>query len=157
MIIRSVTANDRAQWESLWQESVDGALRQDVVEHSFHAITDKTGAINALVAEDEEGRIIGLLHYVVHPVAGCIQPVCYMQDLYVSPDARRQGVAKALVQELEQTAAANQYDRIYWLLDKANEGAKDFYQNIGIQLEFGLYIIPVGMRERLHLPEKQIA
>lgn len=157
MIIRSVTANDRAQWETLWQDSVDGALSQDVVEHSFHAITDKTGAINALVAEDEAGRIIGLLHYVVHPVAGCIQPVCYMQDLYVSPDARRQGVARALVRELEQTAAANKYDRIYWLLDKTNNGAKDFYQNIGIQLEFGLYIIPVGMRERLHLPEKQIA
>ena len=157
MIIRAANANDRAQWESLWQDSVDGALDKDVIDHSFNAITNGANAINALVAEGEDGDIIGLLHYVVHPVAGCIEPVCYMQDLFVSPEARRQGVAKSLMQGLEKLAADNKYDRIYWLLDKANEGAKEFYKNIGIPLEFGLYIIPVGMRERLNLPEKQIA
>lgn len=157
MIVRSVTANDRAQWESLWQASVDGVLTPNVIDHTFNAITDTNGTIKALAAESGDGKLIGLLHYVVHPVAGCIEPVCYMQDLYVSPDARRQGVAKELLNALEQTATQNQYDRIYWLLDKTNEGAKEFYKNIGIPLEFGLYIIPVGMRERLNLPAKQIA
>lgn len=157
MKVRALTSNDRKAWEALWQESVDGVLSQDVIDHSFANINDKNGSIKALLAESDSEGLVGLLHYVIHPVAGCIAPVCYMQDLFVSPKARRQGIARALMAELEKTATREKYDRIYWLLENSNEDAKAFYQDIGIQLNFGLYIIPVGMRDRLNLPEKQTA
>lgn len=141
---------DRALWESLWQESVGGVMGADVVEYSFQSIMD--GKINAMVAK-KGGAIIGLLHYVVHPVAGCLYPVCYMQDLYVSPKHRRGGVARALVGNLKNIADDQGYDRIYWLLDHKNVDAQKFYDGLGVALDFGLYMIPIKMRERLNLPD----
>lgn len=150
MDVTPLHRDDRAQWEILWQESVGGVMSPDVIEHSFQNIMD--GNIHAFVAKIDS-RIIGLLHFVRHPVAGCMHPVCYMQDLYVSPTSRRNGVAKKLIEALEAYAEGEALDRIYWLLDNANEEAKEFYKGLGIGLDFGLYMIPIKMKERLNLPE----
>lgn len=153
MIVRPFTPDDRPQWAALWQESVDGVMQDGVIDHSYRILVDQSGPVKALLAEDDDGTLVGLLHYVVHPVAGCIAPVCYMQDLFVSPACRRQGVARALLAELKKTAEHAGYDRIYWLLENGNDGAKAFYEGMGVALDFGLYILPVKMRERLNLPE----
>lgn len=155
MIVSFLQEQDHKEWEALWSESVDGALSPDVMEHSYVQI--KSGAIQALVAKDSDGRLVGLLHFVVHPVAGCMYPVCYMQDLYVSPDARRMGVASALLDFLKKHADTNNYDRVYWLLDNQNKAANEFYKGLGVGLDFGLYMIPVRMRDRLHLDDLKTA
>lgn len=144
--------NDRAQWETLWQESVDGVMTTEVIDHSFENIMN--GNIHAFVVKNG-GDIVGLLHFVTHPVAGCMHPVCYMQDLYVTPKFRRKGVARQLIETLETYAEGKALDRIYWLLDNTNMDAKEFYKNLGISLDFGLYMIPIKMRERLNLPNNK--
>lgn len=150
MKIRKLTAGDRQPWEALWQESVDGVMTPTVIDHTYAQILD--GVIHAFIAE-ENGEFIGLLHYVVHPVAGCIAPVCYMQDLYVSPGSRRSGVARRLIDHLEVEANKKGYDRIYWLLENSNKGAKEFYKGLAVSLDFGLYMIPVKMKERLNITD----
>lgn len=155
MIVTFIEDQDREEWAALWSESVDGALSPEVMEHSYAQI--KSGAIQALVAKDTEGRLTGLLHFVVHPVAGCMYLVCYMQDLYVTPNARRTGVASALLDFLKKHADAQNYDRVYWLLDNQNKAAKEFYKGLGVGLDFGLYMIPVRMRDRLHLDDLKTA
>jgi len=148
--ITSLTPDDRATWETLWQESVGGVMPKNVIDHTYMQLMDKT--IHAFIAKDGD-TLIGLLHYVVHPVAGCIHPVCYMQDLYVSPSNRRKGVARALIDHLASKAEKRQFDRIYWLLENGNDDAKEFYKDLAISLDFGLYMIPIKMKDRLNLPQ----
>lgn len=147
--IHDLTPDTRAAWEKLWQESVGNVMTPDIIDHTYTQIMN--GEVHAFIAEDN-GELTGLLHYVVHPVAGCIAPVCYMQDLYVSPTSRRRGVARALIKALENKATSENYDRIYWLLENTNEGAKEFYRGLAISLDFGLYMIPIKMKDRLNLP-----
>jgi ribosomal protein S18 acetylase RimI-like enzyme len=149
--ITPLTADNRTAWETLWQESVGGVMTQNVIDHTYMQLTDQS--IHAFIAKDGD-NLVGLLHYVVHPVAGCVHPVCYMQDLYVSPNSRRKGVARALIDQLKKEAEARQFDRIYWLLENGNEDAKEFYKDLAISLDFGLYMIPIKMKDRLNLPQQ---
>ena len=148
--ITPFTADDRTAWETLWQESVGGVMSEEVIEHTYMQLIDET--IHAFIAK-ENGVVVGLLHYIAHPVAGCVHPVCYMQDLYVSPTKRRKGVARALINNLSIEATNKQFDRIYWLLENGNEDAKEFYKDLAISLDFGLYMIPIKMKDRLNLPQ----
>lgn len=150
VVVTALTQSDRHKWESLWQESVDGVMSPEVIEHSFNQIMG--GTIRSYVAYVDE-VMVGLMHCIIHPVAGCIYPVCYMQDLYVSPEYRRQGVARTLLGYLKAQAEAEELDRIYWLLDQTNSDAKEFYKTNGVALDFGLYMIPIKMRDRLNLPQ----
>lgn len=148
--VSPLKSEDRTQWEMLWQESVDGVMTNEIVEHTFQNITNNH--VHAFIAKDDE-TIVGLLHFVIHPVAGCMHPVCYMQDLYVTPSVRRQGIAQHLIETLEAYAENRELDRIYWLLDQTNEVAKEFYKGLSVPLDFGLHMIPIKMRERLNLPK----
>jgi ribosomal protein S18 acetylase RimI-like enzyme len=150
MNIVQLSPDDRAEWESLWQDSVDGVMTDQVIEDTYQKILQ--GDVHAFVAKTN-GKITGLLHFVIHPVAGCMHDVCYMQDLYVTPKMRRQGIAEALVNALEDYAEKHDLDRVYWLLDQKNETAKEFYKDLGVSLDFNLYMIPIRMRERLNLPK----
>lgn len=148
--IQHLTADYKSKWETVWQKSVGNVLDKHVVHHTYGQI--QNGDIDALIARDDKGQVVGLLHYVAHPVAGCIAPVCYMQDLYVVETHRRQGIARMLVESLKLIADNKGFDRIYWLLDHDNHAATEFYEGLGVSLNFGLYMIPIKMKERLNLP-----
>lgn len=43
--------------------------------------------VYGLVAEDAEGRLLGLMNLVFHPSTWSAVGYCYIEDLYVSPQA----------------------------------------------------------------------
>ena len=55
----------------------------------------------------------------------------YLEDLYVSPDARGEGHGKALLQHLAATALENGYARVEWSVLDWNEPSVTFYRNLG--------------------------
>lgn len=95
-----------------------------------------------LVAE-QDGVLVGLTHYVTHPVTGHLKPVCYMQDVFVRPEYRRQGVGRALVSRLAQIGRQQQWARIYWLAEASNKEALALYNKLGLKLDFNLFVLPL--------------
>ncbi len=146
--VTALDARMRKAWEKLWQESVDNKLKQHVIDHSFHQITDAQSPLNALIA-CIDNEPVGLLHFVVHPVAGSVNPVCYMQDLFVAPAHRRAGIGRTLIESLAAIGRAENWDRIYWLAEDTNEKAGKLYANLGVKLDFNLYILPLAMLDAL--------
>ena len=55
----------------------------------------------------------------------------YLEDLFVDPDARGDGVARALFRALADEAAARDCRRIDWAVLDWNEPAKAFYRRLG--------------------------
>jgi GNAT superfamily N-acetyltransferase len=55
----------------------------------------------------------------------------YLEDLFVDPRARRQGVARALFVALAQEAARRGCARIDWAVLDWNKTAMDFYRTLG--------------------------
>lgn len=140
MKIRAVTSDDFPQWLMLWNANNQGQVNEPVTTQTWMRILDDTSSVHALVAEDK-GELVGLLQYVVHPTTGSLSDVCYMQDVYVAPERRKQGIARKMVLELERIGKREKWARIYWLAEAGNEAAQALYKNLGQRLNFTLHVL----------------
>lgn len=59
------------------------------------------------------------------------QPGLYLEDLYVKPHARGQGLGFALLIELAKIAVARNYGRVEWAVLDWNTPSIEFYRKIG--------------------------
>ena len=70
--IRRINGDDKAQWLALWQGYLD-FYRADVAPQVTERTFERTGQdeqVYGLVAEDAEGRLLGLMNTVFHPSTG---------------------------------------------------------------------------------------
>jgi ribosomal protein S18 acetylase RimI-like enzyme len=56
--------------------------------------------------------------------------VCYLQDLFVAPQARGRGVARALIEAVAHAAREAQAERYYWLTQDDNKVARALYDKV---------------------------
>jgi GNAT superfamily N-acetyltransferase len=59
------------------------------------------------------------------------QPGLYLEDLYVKPHRRGQGIGLALLKHLAKLAAERGYGRMEWAVLDWNQPAIDFYRKLG--------------------------
>lgn len=93
--------------------------------------------VEALVAEGETPQA-PLLGYAL-----CFRsfstfrtaPGLYLEDLYVSPSARGQGLGVALLRQVCAQAVARGYARVEWSVLDWNQPAIDFYRRLGAQAQ----------------------
>src|SRR5579859_7112633 len=119
-LVREPIDGDFDQWLCLWDgynqfygRSGPTALPRDITMATWKRFFDEEGPVHAIVAEGE-GTLLGLAHYLFHPSTTSITPVCYLQDLFTSPEARGKGVATALIRHVYNIAAMAGAPRVYW-------------------------------------------
>ncbi|MBV9840891.1 MAG: GNAT family N-acetyltransferase [Sphingomonadaceae bacterium] len=78
-----------------------------------------------------EGRAIGLALWFLNYSTWTGRPGIYLEDLFVDPNVRRAGVARALFAALAREARARDCARIDWAVLDWNEQAMRFYRAIG--------------------------
>lgn len=156
--IRNLAADDYMAWRSLWLKSVEGeelSLDEDAIDAAWSHITrfsdtDSTG-MGGLAAHLPSGQLVGILHFVLHPVAGCVNPVCYLQDMFVHEQYRRMGYGNALLLHLKEKAKELDWERIYWFVSKADDGANAFYEGQGIEVPFAVHMHPTRMLKEMDM------
>ncbi len=140
-MIRPLQKSDYDVWLPLWQANCEGKISDEVTAETWRRICNPKEHVFGLGAFEDD-ILIGILHYILHPTTGQVEPVCYMQDLYVHEDHRRKGIARRMVWELAETGKSQSWARIYWLADKNNEAAQNLYKTLGIPIDFSLHILP---------------
>ena len=129
--VRRLVPGDRAQWEPLWQGYLtfyESSLSQRTTDSTFARLLDDT--MGALVAVDGDGRLVGLVHYVVHPITWDTRPVCYLEDLFVDPGQRGGGVGRALIASLRDIGRREGWAEIYWMTAADNVTARRLYDRV---------------------------
>lgn len=145
LIVRALRAEDEPAWRDLWTAYL--AFYESSVEPPVYASTfarllgDDPRDFSALVAE-RDGRLVGLTHYLFHRHAWKIADVCYLQDLYAVPEARGQGVGRALIEAVYEAADAHGAASVYWLTQEFNHTARRLYDRIGTVTPFIKYQRP---------------
>lgn len=86
--------------------------------------------IEALVAESD-GEAIGFALFFTSYSTVLMQPGLYLEDLFVLPNYRGQGIGKALFVHLAKLAQERAIKRLEWSVLDWNEPAIGFYQRIG--------------------------
>lgn len=85
----------------------------------------------AAMAENEEGEVQGFaLWFLNYSTWEGVHGI-YLEDLYVSPEARGEGHGKALLQHLAAIAVVNGYARVEWSVLDWNEPSINFYRRLG--------------------------
>jgi GNAT superfamily N-acetyltransferase len=84
----------------------------------------------AIVAELEE-RIVGFGLFFHSYSTFLTQPGLYLEDVFVLPEYRRQGVGKALMNSVVKIARDRGCGRLEWSVLDWNQSAIEFYQSLG--------------------------
>ena len=143
--VRMLRPDDRSDWAEMWTDYLTfykTSAPSEVYESTFaRLLGDDPRDFSALVAE-QDGRLVGLTHYLFHRHAWKIEDVCYLQDLYARPETRGTGVGRALIEAVYAASDANGTPFVYWLTQDFNEVARKLYDRIGVQSPFIRYQRP---------------
>ena len=141
---RPLQPRDEPAWRVLWRAYLafyETELPQEVYAASFSRLTDPLILdYHGLIAEDAEGRPMGLVHYIFHRHGWRLEEVTYLQDLYVAPEARGTGMGRALIEAVFAAADAAGCPHVYWLTQSFNSTARQLYDRIGEATPFVKYV-----------------
>lgn len=87
--------------------------------------------VEALVAELDDGRVVGFALYFTNFSTFLCKPGLYLEDLFVEPAQRGLGIGKALLRALAKLAVERDCGRFEWSVLDWNEPAIRFYQAMG--------------------------
>ena len=116
-----------AEYEKL-SHQVTGTV-EDLQEHLF----GNRPFVESIVAESD-GKIIGFALFFPNYSTFLTKPGIYLEDLFVLPDYRRRGIAKAMLSYLGKLAIDRDAGRLEWSVLDWNESAIAFYQNMGAEV-----------------------
>jgi len=139
--IRPLEGGDRAQWSALWS----GYLRfyrqhlpEEVTEGTFARLIDARARLQGLVAE-RGGVLAGFVHFQFHPTSWSLRDSCYLEDLYVDPQARGGGIGRALIRAVYEAADRAQAASVYWLTQEFNTEGRALYDTLARRTSFIRY------------------
>ena len=66
---------------------------------------------------------------------------CYLEDLFVSPEARGSGAGRALIEAVLERARAHGWDKVYWHTREDNARARALYDSFTGADDFVRYVV----------------
>ena len=114
-------------------------LSPEITEHLWQQFFQETATIYAFVVESEPGQPQGFVHCVLHPCTWDIRPCCYLEDLFVTEQARGSGLGRALIEHVQAFAQEKNCTRVYWVTNKDNIQAQNLYEQLATRMDFIQY------------------
>lgn len=141
IVIRPVDAADFPQWLPLWtgyNTFYKRTVADEITQITWKRFFDPSVPMHALVAE-QDGKLLGLVHYLFHHATAFTEPNCYLADLFTNQLARGKGVGKALIEAVYDKARAAGCGRVYWQTHETNAVAQVLYNNVAERSGFIVY------------------
>ena len=142
--LRAAAAEDEAAWRRLWRgycESLDATLPDEVTSGVWQRILDPASPLHCLVARGEDGSPIGFANYVLRPHTWSLRLACYLEDLFVAPEARGTGAGRALIEGLVALGRQRNWRRVYWHTHEDNYRARTLYDRVTPRTDYVRYDI----------------
>jgi GNAT superfamily N-acetyltransferase len=131
--IRRVDKSERRQWDRLWQgylEFYKSSLPDEVSDLLWQRILDPENEIQCRVAVSATGELAGLVHFFPHAHTWYVNPVCYLNDLFVQPDIRGSGLGQRLIEAVLEEGRKQGWAEVYWLTQVENQVARGLYDKV---------------------------
>lgn len=108
-------------------------LVESTTSSTHTALFGETPSAEALIAESQSGVVATAIYF--HNYSTFMgRPGLYLEDIYVKPDYRGNGIGKRLLIELANIAVTRGCGRMEWTVLDWNSGAIDFYQKLGAKI-----------------------
>ncbi len=133
-------AADEQGWRRLWSDYntfYEVCIPESVSARTWQRILDPASTIFCRIAMIDD-EIAGFSISVLHQSTWTVMPVCYLEDLFVAPQFRRQGCGRLLIQDLLDRAKSKGWSRLYWHTRVSNP-ARALYDEFAAADDFVRY------------------
>lgn len=146
--VQFVADHDQAEWRSLFDgyaEFYKTEVSDPIANEVWRWLLDPGHVLEGLLVRDATKQAVGFAHFRAcpRPLGGC--DIGFLDDMFVTPEARGTGAADALLGQLAAIARERNWPTVRWitqhfngrgrgLYDRYTEGPSDFimYQwNLG--------------------------
>lgn len=133
--VRAVCASDREAWEQLYAGYAAFYKVTQTVQMRATVwgwIHDPACEVEGLLAVDTAGQPIGLAHFrpFRRPLSASVGG--FLDDLFVTPEARGSGAAQALLAAVEALGRARGWSVIRWITAADNTRARAVYDQLAL-------------------------
>lgn len=144
--ISPLQSTDRAEWLDLWNGYLsfyNASVDESITTSTFERLIGDAD-LHGAIARDEAGVAIGIVHWLTHPATWTATDYCYLEDLFVVPDARGTGAGRALIEHVRAWADTRGSAKVYWLTAESNTAARVLYDRVSTRTGMIHYQIPLG-------------
>jgi GNAT superfamily N-acetyltransferase len=125
-----VSESDKAEWRVLFDGYADFygvPMDNAIADEVWRWLLDPNHVLEGLLTRDAAGRAVGLAHVRAcpRPLGAC--EVGFLDDMFVSPQARGSGAADAVFEALGRLAAERGWPAIRWITQHFNTRGRGFY------------------------------
>jgi GNAT superfamily N-acetyltransferase len=141
MNVRLAIPTDHDQWLPLWkgyQQFYQTDIAPSTTAITWARFHDPAEPMHCAVVESA-GELVGMVHYIFHRSCWTVGDYVYLQDLFVDPRTRGQGVGRALIEWVYQRAQEGGASRVHWLTQESNADAMQLYDRIAQKSGFIQY------------------
>lgn len=123
-------------WRAMWIDYIgpgNADLPEEVHRFTYERVSNASGGLRGFVVTDN--KPIGFAHYYFHPSSYNLTEACTIEDLYVSPGSRGQGVGKWLIEQVVKIAITQAAPALHWKTSTKNTPAIALYKTLAQQVE----------------------
>ena len=139
--VRPVAQGDEASWRKLFLAYGEFYLTKfspEILDGVWAWLMDSDHPERCFVAE-WDGRVVGFAHLQQQVDTFRAGPGWFLDDLYVEPDHRGKGVARALITALSDYALAHGGGDLRWITAADNTPAQRLYDTIATKTSWVMY------------------
>jgi GNAT superfamily N-acetyltransferase len=140
--IRTPTDGDFFSWLGLYEgyaEFYETVLTDEKALILWSWLSDPAHEENALVAVDDDGALVGLAHYREFSRPLESDRGLFIDDLYVTADARNKGVGTQLIEAVKALASEKKFGVVQWITAPDNETAQKVYDQVATRTPWVTY------------------
>lgn len=131
LTVRDAAAEDEEAFRRLWEGYIRFyrvTVAEAVTAITWARILDPAAPVFARLA-DRNGSVAGFSVCILHAGTWTERPLCYLEDLFVDPTCRGQGIGRALIEDLITLAKTRGWSRLYWHTEESNRTARRLYDH----------------------------
>jgi GNAT superfamily N-acetyltransferase len=139
--VRAARQDEYAAWYALWR-GYQAFYKVDIADEvsllTWQRFFDETEPMHCDLIE-VDGAVRGLVHSIDHRSCWMKACSCYLQDLFVAPQCRGQGLGRRLIEHVYVQARSRGCARVHWLTHESNLDAMKLYDRIADKPGFVQY------------------
>ena len=146
--VTELSIDDRDRWEHLYRQYADFyqvPMNNEILTTVWNWIHDPEQPFYALGARDNNGTLVGFMHFRAMPSPLRGRMVGFVDDLFIDPAQRGTGLVDALFNALEQQAMERGWPLVRWITAETNYRGRAVYDRVARKTHWLTYQLDIPL------------